>query len=699
VHQVVATNVQSAPSNGRALQIPDLTMAVAAIVVIGLMVIPLPAIVLDMLLAVNLVSALTVLLVSMYVTEPLQFSVFPALLLVLTLFRLGLNVAATRLILLSGEAGTVIGAFGEFVVGGNFVVGVVIFLILMIIQFVVITNGAGRVAEVAARFTLDAMPGKQLAIDADLNAGLINEGEARRRRRAIEMEADFYGAMDGASKFVRGDAIAAVVIVLVNIFGGFGVGVFQQGMPLVQALQTFTLLTVGDGLVSQIPALLISTATGIMVTRAASEANLGRDVVGQFSANPRAIGIASGVLLILALIPGLPKLPFILVGGLGLYCAYSLFKGQARASLAEEAAQQAETTAAAKQPENVVDLLQLDPMELEIGYGLIPLVDQEQGGNLLSRITLIRRQLAMDLGVVLPTIRVRDNLQLRPNTYVVKLRGVEVARGELMVNNFLAMNPGTAEDGLEGIPTTEPAFGLPAIWIGAGLRENAELLGYTVVDPASVLTTHLTEVIKTHAPAIVSRQDVKGLVDNLRRDYSALIDELVPNLLTLGEIQKVLQNLLRERVSVRDLVSILEALADAARTTKDTDLLTEYARRALARSITSLYKDEQGNLAAMMLAPQVDAALSGSLQQSDQGTQIAVDPQTAQRLLQRIGREMERMAQQGYQPVLICSSRLRLPLRRLTERSLPNLTLLSFGEIVPQINVVSAGLVTLESGE
>jgi flagellar biosynthesis protein FlhA len=338
-------------------------------------------------------------------------------------------------------------------------------------------------------------------------------------------------------------------------------------------------------------------------------------------------------------------------------------------------------------------------MELEIGYGLIPLVDQEQGGNLLSRITLIRRQLAMDLGVVLPTSRVRDNLQLRPNTYIVKLRGVEVARGELMVNNFLAMNPGTAEDGLEGIPTTEPAFGLPALWVGAGQRENAELLGYTVVDPSSVLTTHLTEVIKTHAPSILSRQDVKGLVDNLRRDYSALIDELVPNLLTLGEIQKVLQNLLRERVSVRDLVSILEALADAARATKDTDLLTEYARRALARSITSFYKDEQGNLAAMMLAPQVDAALSGALQQSDQGTQVAIDPSTAQRLLQRIGREMERMAQHGYQPVLICSSRLRLPLRRLTERSLPNLTLLSFGEIVPQINVVSAGLVTLDGGE
>src|SRR5262245_22536807 len=589
----------------------------ALVCLLLVILVPLPTQVLDLLLVVNITLSVIVLVTTIYVKSPLEFAVFPSLLLAVTLFRLVLNVATTRLILTAGDraataklaehaAGDVVSAFSSFVTGSNLAVGIIIFSIIFIIQFVVITKGSTRISEVAARFTLDAMPGKQLAIDADLNAGLINEAEARRRRRAIEMEADFYGAMDGASKFVRGDAIAAIVIVLVNIFGGFGVGVFQQGMPLVQSLGTFTLLTVGDGLVSQIPALLISTATGIMVTRAASEANLGRDVVGQFSANPRAIGIAASVLLILALIPGLPKLPFILVSSLGLFCAYTLFRGQERASVAAAAAPEAETTAAAKQPENVVDLLQLDPMELEIGYGLIPLVDQEQGGNLLSRITLIRRQLAMDLGVVLPTIRVRDNLQLRPNTYVVKLRGVEVARGELMVNNFLAMNPGTAEDGLEGIPTTEPAFGLPALWVGPGQRENAELLGYTVVDPSSVLTTHLTEVIKTNAPSILSRQDVKGLVDNLRRDYSALIDELVPNLLTLGEIQKVLQNLLRERVSVRDLVSILEALADAARATKDTDLLTEYARRALARSITSGYKDEHGNLAAMMLAPQVD---------------------------------------------------------------------------------------------
>ncbi|TAK25337.1 MAG: flagellar biosynthesis protein FlhA [Chloroflexota bacterium] len=684
----------SVQADSRPVQISDLVMAIAAIVIVGLMIIPLPAFILDFLLAINLVAALTVLLVAMYVTEPLQFAVFPALLLVMTLYRLGLNVAATRLILLNGQAGTVIEAFGSFVVGGNYIVGVVVFVILMVIQFVVITNGAGRVAEVAARFTLDAMPGKQLAIDADLNAGLINEADARRRRRKIEQEADFYGAMDGASKFVRGDAIAAVVIVLVNIFGGFAIGVFQRGTSLFEALQTYTLLTVGDGLVSQLPALLISTATGIIVTRSASESNLGRDVMTQLSANPRAIGIASGVILTLAIIPGLPKLPFIVVGGIGLAGAWTMWQRMRRTEIAVA---QAALTATPSAPENVIDLLQLDPMELEIGYGLIPLVDQEQGGNLLSRITLIRRQLALDLGIVLPTIRVRDNLQLRPNQYLVKLRGVEVARGELMVSHFLAMNPGTAEEGLEGLATTEPAFGLPALWINAGQRESAEILGYTVVDPSSVLTTHLTEVIKSHAPSIVSRQDVQALVNSLRRDYPALVDELVPNLLTLGEIQRALANLLRERVTVRDLVTILEALADQARVSKDPDLLTEHARRALSRTITGQYRDEStGTLTGLMLAPRAEQTLAAALQQTDQGTVIAIDPEGAQRLLGRIGREMERLAQQGLQPILICSSRLRLPLKRLTERSLPNLVVLSFAEITPQTNVVSAGLVTLD---
>ncbi len=690
----MATNIPgTAEAQGRPFQLSDAIMALVAVLVIGLMVIPLPTPALDLLLAVNIAAALTILLVAMYVTEPLQFAVFPALLLVMTLFRLGLNVAATRLILLNGEAGAVIEAFGAFVVGGNYVVGVVVFIILMIIQFAVITSGAGRVAEVAARFTLDALPGKQLAIDADLNAGLINEAQARQRRRQVEQEADFYGAMDGASKFVRGDAIAAVVIVLVNIIGGFAIGVFQRGIDLVEALQTYTLLTVGDGLVTQIPALLISTATGIIVTRSASEASLGRDVVSQIAANPRAIGIASGVIVALAAVPGLPILPFVIVGGSGLVMAATLWRRQT-AAYAQQLAAVPQAPAA---PENVIDLLQLDPMELEIGYGLIPLVDQEQGGNLLSRITLIRRQLALDLGIVLPTIRVRDNLQLRPNQYVVKLRGVEVARGDLMTNHFLAMNPGTAEEGLEGIPTTEPAFGLPALWITSAQRETAEVLGYTVVDPSSVLTTHLTEIIKTHAPSILTRQDVQALVNNMRRDYPALVDELVPNLLTYGEIQRVLANLLRERVTVRDLVTILEALADQARVSKDIDQLTEYTRRALARTITGAYRDETTNtLTALMLAPQAEQRLATALQQTDQGSMLALDATMAQGFIGRIGREMERLAQQGLQPILICSSRLRAPIKRLTERSLPNLVVLSFGEIVPQTSVTSAGLVTLE---
>jgi len=657
------------------------------------MIIPLPTVALDVLISVNIATALTILLVSMYITEPLQFSVFPSLLLIVTLFRLGLNVSATRLILLQANAGQVIESFGAFVVGGNYIVGIVVFLILMVIQFVVITNGAGRVAEVAARFTLDAMPGKQMSIDADLNAGIINDEQARERRRLIERQADFYGAMDGASKFVKGDAIAAVLIVFVNILGGFGVGVMQLGMPLTDALKTYTLLTVGDGLVSQIPALLISTATGIIVTRAASEANLGHDVASELLSNPRALALGGGVLLLLGLIPGLPKLPFFLVGGVLLGGAY-LMRRQQQAAVAVVAKEEA--AEAPKEAENVMDLLQVDPMELEIGYGLIPLVDKSRGGNLLQRISLIRRQLALELGIVLPTIRVRDNLQLRPNAYCIKLRGVEIARGELLMNHFLAMNPGGAEGDLNGTPTTEPAFGLPAEWIPAAARERAEMLGYTVVDPASVLTTHLTEVIKVHAPSILGRQATQGLIDNLKREHPALVEELIPNLLSLGEVQKVLQNLLRERVSIRDLVTILETLADRARTTRDTDLLSEHVRHALQRTITYQYKDENNVLHALMLSPHLEETLSASLQPTEQGVALTLDHATGQRLLQRLAREAEKMAAQGFQPVVLCSSRIRLPLKRFTERSLHSLAVLAYGEIPPQIEVRSRGLIALD---
>jgi len=574
------------------------------------------------------------------------------------------------------------------VIGGNYVVGVVVFLIIMVIQFVVITNGAGRVAEVAARFTLDAMPGKQMAIDADLNAGMINDVEARRRRKAIEQEADFYGAMDGASKFVRGDSVAGILIVIVNILGGFAVGVLQQGMSISDALQNYTTLTVGDGLVTQIPALLISTASGIMVTRAASESNLGRDVARDVLGNPRALIIAAVVVGALGLMPGMPKLPFLVIAGAVGGTAYYLTKQPTAPPPPPPAPPEP-----ARGPEAVLDLLQLDPMELEIGYSLIPLVDAEQGGSLLNRITMIRRQLALDLGIVLPTVRVRDNLQLRPNGYVIKIRGVEIVRGELLMNHFLAMNPGTAEGKLEGVPTTEPAFGLPATWIAAAAKERAEVLGYTVVDPGSVLTTHLTEVIKQHAPSILGRQDTQVLLNNAKKDHPALIDELVPGQLTVGEIQKVLQNLLRDRVSVRDLVTILETLADYARTTRDPDLLTDYVRRALARSITAQIKDERNVVHALMLNPQLEQALVGSLQPTEQGLTISVEPARLQRVIQRLAQEMERMAAAGHQPVILCSTRVRGPFRRVTERSLPNLMVLSFGEVSAQVNVQSFAVV------
>jgi flagellar biosynthesis protein FlhA len=685
----------------RLLNHKDIVLPVAVVAVIAMMIVPLPSAFLDLLLVTNLSAGLVILLVSMYTTEPLSFSVFPTLLLITTLFRLALNISASRLILLHGFAGHVIEAFGSFVVGGSYIVGIVVFVILVVIQFVVITNGAGRVAEVGARFTLDAMPGKQMSIDADLNAGIITEAEARRRRSQIEQEADFYGAMDGASKFVKGDAIAGIVIILVNIIGGFVIGALQNGMSLVQALQTYTLLTVGDGLVSQIPALMISTATGIVVTRAASGNDLGADTLRQITANPKAMSIVAVVLFAFALVPGLPKLPFLFIGSIAGAAAYAATRSSRRAADAEAATATADAAAAAKEaaptgPEAVTPLLQLDPMELEIGYGLIPLVDPEESGNLLDRITRIRRQMALDLGIVLPTVRVRDNLQLGPNQYVVKLRGVEVARGDLMINNYLAMNAGLADESIEGVPTNEPAFGLPALWISSSQKERAELLGYTVVDPPSVLTTHLTEVIKANAAAILSRQDVQTLINNLKNEYPVVVEELIPNVLQLGEVQKVLQNLLRERITIRDLVTILETLADHGRQTRDPDALTEFVRQRLARAISAQYKGMDGLVHVITLSPRVEQQLTEALKQTDQGTMVAMEPAKAQHLLQRLAAEMEKVATLGHPPVLLCSARLRLAVRRLTERVLSNLVVLSFNEIAPGVEVQSEGMVVVE---
>ncbi|MHB8945880.1 MAG: flagellar biosynthesis protein FlhA [Bacillota bacterium] len=686
------------PVNGgtltsRIFKYSDVFVAVAVIGMIVMMVVPLPTSLVDLLLSFNLTFSLVILLVTMYTAEPLQFSIFPSLLLVTTLFRLSLNVTSARLVLLNGYAGEVIRTFGQFVVGGNPVVGFIVFLILVVIQFIVITKGAERVAEVAARFTLDAMPGKQMAIDADLNAGIITEKEARARRVAIEREADFYGAMDGASKFVRGDAIAGILIIVIDIIGGFIIGMAQRGLSVTEALSTYTLLTVGEGLITQIPALLVSTATGMIVTRAASDSAMGQDLVAQLLAQPRVLQIAGGVLGLLGLVPGLPKIPFfalaILTYWLGTYMQKAL---KTDAAAAEEKAK-AEAVEADKRPENVLNLLQIDPLEIELGYGLIPLADRTQNGDLAERVAAIRRQMALELGLVVPPIRIMDNMQLRPNNYVIKLRGVQISQGELMLGRSLAMNPGVVEEEIDGIQTHEPAFGLPALWISEEQRERAEVLGYTIVDPGSVLATHLTETVRGHAPDLLGRQEVQTLIDAVKQHHPAVIEELIPNLMTLGEVQKVLQNLLREGVSIRDLVAITESLADHARQTKDPDVLTEYARQALYRTITRQYGLDKGSNNVVTLDPELEQTILRSVQRTDQGSYLALDPEVSQRVYGSLREQAERLTALGRQPIVLCSPIVRLYFRRLIEKALPKLVVLSYNELDSGVEVESVGTV------
>ena len=658
----------------------DVMLALGVVMIVMMMIIPLPPFLLDLLLALNMTLSLSIVMISIYNVEPLQFSVFPSLLLVTTLFRLALNVSATRLILLQGYAGEVILAFGSFVVGGNAVVGFIVFIILILIQFIVITKGAERVAEVAARFTLDAMPGKQMAIDADLNAGLINDNEARTRRRNIQREADFYGAMDGASKFVKGDAIAAIVIIVVNILGGFIIGMVQRDMSILQALQTYTLLTVGEGLVNQIPALLVSTATGLVVTRAASENNLGHDIAAQLLAYPRVFFLVAAVLAVLSAVPGLPGVPFlsiaILISGLG----YILQKTAKTAQETAVTQQEEKELEEVRKPENIVSLLQVDPIELEIGYSLIPLVDVAQGGNLLDRVVMIRRQCALEMGIVVPTIRIRDNIQLKPNAYVIKIKGIEVAKGELLLDHFLAMNPGTVTEEIPGEETMEPAFGLPALWIHEAYRERAELSGYTVVDPISVLATHLTEVVKGHCDELLGRQDVQTLIDSVKQDHPAVVSELVPAMLSVGDIQKVLVCLLKERVSVRDLVSIMETLADTATFTKDPEVLAEYVRRTLSRNISRQYI-QNNTLTCITLDPQTENQIVSGVQHSDRGSFVNLDPGSMQQFINSLSSEIQKLTATGFHPVLLTSPASRLYVRKLTERIAPNLVILSFAEL------------------
>jgi flagellar biosynthesis protein FlhA len=680
----------------------EVAMAVAVVSVLMVMVIPLPSLLLDILLSCSFTISLLVMLTSLYITHPLEFSTFPSVLLLTTLFRLSLNIASTRLILLHGNEGTeaagvVIKSFGQFVVGGNFVVGFIIFAILVIINFVVITKGSGRIAEVAARFTLDAMPGKQMSIDADLNAGIIDEQEARKRRSQISREADFYGAMDGASKFVRGEAVAGILIILVNIGGGFIIGVVQQNMPFLAAAETYTILSIGDALVAQIPALIISTAAGIIVSRAASEMSMGQELSRQFKLQPQAIGVSAGILFTLGLIPGLPHLPFILlslvVGGV----AYLSF--QESQKIAQGKADELQKAIPPPSGEVAESLLHLDRLELEVGYGLIPLVDEEQNGDLLTRIRSIRRQFASDLGMIIPPLRIRDNLQLHPGEYRILIKGNEVAQAEMMMGYFMALNPGEVKKTIDGIPAKEPVFGLPALWVPEKKKEEAQFSGYTVVDISTIMATHMTEVLKAHADELLGRQDVQKLLDRLAQSSPKAVEELTPNNLSLGVIQRVLQNLLRERVSIRDLLTIVETLADYATLSKDPDILTEYVRQKLARSIAKQYETSGGTLPVIALEQRMEDLLREKIVRGEQGSYLSLEPAVAQKVLTSINQTLDRVSHLNSQPVILCSPGIRRHLRKLLDRFLPQVAVLSHNEITPQTKIQSLGMVSLSHAD
>ncbi len=670
----------------------DLIVAALVVGVILIIVIPIRPALLDVLLSISITLSIVILLTTMFTTQPLQFSVFPSLLLVVTLYRLSLNIASTRLILNEAAAGNIISAFGDFVIGGNYVVGMIIFVIITIVQFIVITNGAGRVAEVAARFTLDAMPGKQMSIDADLNAGMITENEARERRRQLQREADFFGAMDGASKFVKGDAIAGIIITLVNIIGGFIIGVLQMDMTILESLQRYTVLSIGDGLVTQLPALLVSTGTGILVTRAGSSENLGTDISQQLTRFPRVIALASGVLLVIGLVPSIPTLPFLTLSGITGLMAYLVVREEKKMVMKEKQDKAQEIKAKERQPENVLGVLKLDPLEIEIGYNLVHLTDEDRGGDLLDRLAAVRRQCASELGVYVRPIRIRDNLELDRNSYVFKIRGVEIAGGEIVPERFLAMNPMEHSIPVDGIATKEPTFGLPAWWVTAAVKEELEFKGFTVVDAATVLITHLTEFIKSHAYELLGRQETKELVETVKETNPAVVEELVPEVMTYGQVQKVLQNLLREQVPIRDMTTILEVLADNAPLTSDSDYLTEAVRQALFRTISGLYSDK-GALKVITVEAPVEELIHASLQKTGSGAYPAIEAVKAENLLHQLRELADKALETGQQPVVLCSSRIRLPFRRFIERFLPGIAVLSFNELTPELQIETLGAV------
>lgn len=673
----------------------DIALAICVVAILVVLIIPIPTWSLDLLLTLNISLSVVVLMATIYLQQPIDFAVFPSLLLMLTLFRLSLNVASTRLILAQANAGKVIDAFGGFVTSGSYVVGAVIFAILVIIQFVVITRGATRISEVAARFTLDAMPGKQMGVDADLNAGLITEEQARARRRAIEREADFYGAMDGATKFVRGDAIAGLIITIVNIIGGFIIGVAINGMAIVEALQLYTRLTIGDGLVSQVPALIISTSAGLIVTRSVSDEHLGFDLSRQLTRYPRALGLSALLLVLMGIVPGMPTVPFLIVGAaLG---ALALQTSQAfrREKLAEEARKIAEQEAEAKaEPTRTEDLLNVDPLKIELGYGLIGLADPKQGGDLLTRVQIIRQQMATKMGFIVPVVRIVDNMRLKPNEYRVKLREAEIARYEVIPDHYLAMNPGFVEEEVPGIPTREPAFGLSAVWVSQAHRDRAERLGYTIVEPTAVMATHLSELLMAYAPELLTRQDVQNLIDHVKATSKTVVEELLPNVLGLGEIQKVLQGLLRERVSIRNLETILEALADFAPRTRDTEVLTEYARHALARQICAEYADEEGKLRVVTLSPELERELIEAIRQAETGEYVPVEPRRADEIGRATVKAVQALVMAGHDAVVLTSAQVRRYFKRIAERHLPKIVVLSYNEIDPAVRLESEGQVS-----
>lgn len=677
---------------------PDVLAAVGILMILVVMIVPVHTIILDFLLALSLAFSVMIMLVSLYTKRPLDFSTFPSVLLISTLFRLALNVASTRNILIHGAngpdaAGEIIKAFGEFVVEGNFVVGIVIFIILVIINFMVVTKGAGRVAEVAARFTLDAMPGKQMAIDADLNAGLINDVEAKRRRKEVAEEADFYGSMDGASKFVRGDAIAGILITAVNIIGGIIIGVAQNGMDIGVAAERFTLLTVGDGLVTQIPALIISTAAGLLVTRNTNDDNIGSQVQKQFKIHPKAIYISGAVLVFFGLIPGLPKLPFFAMGAALGFVAYKIEQGKIKDDIVEK--QKAVEITKKPAAQNLEELLNMELVELEVGYGLVHLVDTDQNGDLLERITHMRKIFATDWGVIIPSVKIKDNLELKPGGYSVKIKGIQIAKGELMSDYFLAMDPGTVIEKIDGVETTEPVFGLRAVWISEDQKEDAQYNGYTVVDCSTIVATHLTELLKSNLHELFGRQELVRVLDNFKETNPKIVNDLVPDILNLGIVLKVMKNLLRENVSVRDLRTILETLSEYGTTIKDAEALTEFTRQALYRTITERIKSDQGDIPLFTLDRNIEESIAQNIIQTDQGQQLSLDPKVTQIILASLNEKIEEATSMGEKMVVLCSPVIRNHFKRLTEKFIPNLVVVSHNELSPDANIRSLGTVRL----